>query len=182
MDMYTEGNGGFQALEGTSPFEGSSQLQGDGYTGVPCQEPTAELVWYGEADGAEGLPAGPYQETLMETAGDGSTYGDFSAAPYQELPAGAGAEIYMGEADALPVAPGQMPIQETEGSGMYQETVELGSADPQAAEDLETADLEAAEPESAETESEETETGETELPAAEAGRMPTRRMTRKPGA
>ena len=193
MDMHTEGNGGFQALEGTSPFEGSSQFQGDGYTGVPCQEPAAEPVWYGEADGAglpvgtyqeavmqtggydnvgaaETLPAGPYQETLMETAGDGSTYGaeDFSAAPYQELPAGTGAETYMGEADALPVATGQMPIQETEDLGMYQETVELGSADPQAAEDQEMADLEATEPESAETELEETETGETELPAAEA--------------
>lgn len=149
MDMYTEGNGGFQALEGTSPFEESSQLQTDGYTEASYQGPVAEPVWYGEAQGAEGLPtgayqetvmqaggydniggaealpAGPYQENMVETAGDGSTYGagDFSAVPYQEPAAEAGAGLYMGEADALPVAPGHMLPQEMEDTGMYQEAV-----------------------------------------------------------
>ena len=31
MDIYAENNGGFQALEGTSPFEEGSQFQGEGY-------------------------------------------------------------------------------------------------------------------------------------------------------
>lgn len=149
MDIYAENNGGFQALEGASPFEESSQFQAGGYTQVPCQEPAAGAAWYGEAQGAEGLPAGDYQETVMQTgaydnaqgaagflagqyqeivmqtAGDGNLYGteDFSAVPYQEPAAEYGAEVYMGEADALPVAPGQVLFQGTEDQGMYQEAV-----------------------------------------------------------
>lgn len=166
MDMYAESNGGFQALEGTSPFEEGSQLQGEGYTEMPYQEPAAGPAWYGEVQGTEGLSAGAYQETMMqaggydnaqgaagfpagqtggynnvgcvaefpvgshqatvmETARDGNMYGvqDFSTVPYQELPTESGAEIYMGEADALPVAPGQMLLQETEAPVMYQTAV-----------------------------------------------------------
>lgn len=149
MDIYAENNGGFQALEGTSPFEEGSQFQGEGYTEMPYQEPAAGPAWYGKAQGAEGLPAGAYQETVMQaggydnaqgatgfpagqtgnynnvgcvaefpvgsyqatvmqTAGDGNMYGarNFFTVPYQEPAAGAGAGLYMGEADALPVAPG----------------------------------------------------------------------------
>lgn len=148
MDIYAENNGGFQALGGTSPFEENSQFQGNGHTGMPCQE-SAGAAWYGETQGAEGLPAGAYQETVMQaggydnaqgaagfptgqyqeivmqTAGDGNLYGteDFSAVPYQEPAAEYGAEVYMGEADALPVAPGQVLFQGTEDQGMYQEAV-----------------------------------------------------------
>lgn len=182
MDMYTEGNGGFQALEGTSPFEESSQLQTDGYT--------------------EALPDGPYQENMVETAGDGSTYGagDFSAVPYQEPAAEAGAGLYMGEADALPVAPGHMLPQEMEDTGMYQEavspmgegflaqaempemevlasaagqeavwpqTAEMGVANQEA--DSEMADPGTADMETAETEiTAEAETAGKEIPTAEA--------------
>lgn len=182
MDMYTEGNGGFQALEGTSPFEESSQLQTDGYT--------------------EALPAGPYQENMVKTAGDGSTYGagDFSAVPYQEPAAGAGTGLYMGEAYALPVAPGHMLPQEMEDPGMYQEavspmgegflaqaempemevlasaagqeavwpqTAEMGFANQEA--DSEMADPGTADMETAETEiTAEAETAGKEIPAAEA--------------
>ncbi|MCX4339642.1 MAG: Cas9 inhibitor AcrIIA9 family protein [Lachnospiraceae bacterium] len=125
MDIYAENNGGFQVLEGTSPFEEGSQLQGEGYTEMPYQEPAAGPAWYGETQGAEGLPAGAYQETVMQTAGGGNMYGaeNFSTAPYQELPTESGAEIYMGETDVLPVAPGQMLLQETEAPVMYQTAV-----------------------------------------------------------
>lgn len=149
MDIYAENNGGFQALEGASPFGESSQFQAGGYTEVPYQEPAVGPAWYGEAQGAEGLPAGAYQETVMQaggydnaqgaagfpagqyretvmqTAGDGNIYGteDFSAVPYQKPAAEYGAEVYMGEADALPVAPGQVLFQGTEDQGMYQEAV-----------------------------------------------------------
>lgn len=149
MDIYAENNGGFQALEGESPFEESSQFQAGGYTEVPYQEPAAGPAWYGEAQGVEGLPAGAYQETVvqaggydnaqgaagfpagqyqetvMQTAGDGNLYGteNFSAVPYQEPAAEYGVEVYMGEADALPVAPGQVLFQGTEEPEMYQEAV-----------------------------------------------------------
>ncbi len=67
MDIYAENNGGFQALEGTSPFEQSSQFQGNGHTGMPCQE-SAGAAWYGEMQGVEGLPAGAYQEAVTQTS------------------------------------------------------------------------------------------------------------------
>lgn len=182
MDMYAEGNGGFQALEGASPFEESSQFQGNGYTEMPCQEP-AETVWYGEADGTEGLPAGPYQETVMETAGYGNTYGAeyFSAAPYQEQATGYGTEVYMEETDVLPVGSGQMPV---EGPGMYQDTAsEIGEAvlmqaDMPSMEGAisdavqETAEPEMEEPESTDSEMEEPETTQAGSPAAEAATAP----------
>lgn len=149
MDVYAENNGGFQAVEGASPFDEGSQFQGEGYTEMVYQEPAAGPAWYGEVQGAEGLPAGAYQETMMQavgydnaqgtnglpagqyqetvmqTAGDSNLYGteDFSAVPYQEPAAEYGAEVYMGEADALPVAPGQVLFQVTEDQGMYQEAV-----------------------------------------------------------
>ncbi|WP_300913521.1 Cas9 inhibitor AcrIIA9 family protein [Faecalibaculum rodentium] len=232
MDIYAENNGGFQALEGTSPFEESSQFQGNGHTGMPCQE-SAGAAWYGEMQGAEGLPAGDYQETVMQaggydntqgaagfpagqtggynnvgcvaefpvgshqatvmqTAGDGNMYGagNFSTVPYQELPTGSGAEVYMGEADALPVAPGQMLPQEMEALASAagqeavwpqtaemgfteQETVELGTAEQLAAEpiatDLETAESEVtgqeADSEMADPETADMETAETEITA-----------------
>lgn len=189
MDMYAENNG-FQVLEGASPFEESSQFQGDGYTELPCQEP-AETVWYGEADGTEGLPAGPYQETVMGTAGYGNTYGAeyFSVAPYQEQAAGYGTEVYMEETDALPVGPGQMPIQETEGLGMYQDTApEIGEAVLMQADmpsmegaiseavqetaELEMEELETAELESTDSEMEEPETTEAGTQVAEASTAP----------
>lgn len=229
MDIYAENNGGFQALEGTSPFEQSSQFQGNGHTGMPCQE-SAGAAWYGEMQGAEELPAGDYQETVMQaggydnaqgaagfpagqtggynnvgcvaefpvgshqatvmqTAGDGSTYGagNFSTVPYQEPAAEYGAEVYMGEADALPVVPGQMLPQEMEALASAagqeavwpqtaemgfteQETVELGIAEQLAAEPIATdlemtesevtgqeADSEMADPETADLETAETE-------------------------
>lgn len=216
MDIYAENNGGFQALEGTSPFEEGSQLQGEGYAEMPYQEPAAGPAWYGEAQGAEGLPAGAYQETMMQagvydnaqvaagfpvgqyretvmqTAGDGNMYGagNFSTVPYQELPTGSGAEVYMGEADALPVAPGQMLSQEMEALASAagqeavwpqtaemgftdQETVELGTAEQLAAEpiatDLETAESEVtgqeADSEMADPETADMETAETEMTA-----------------
>ncbi len=239
MDIYAENNRGFQALEGTSPFEESSQFQGNGHTGMPCQE-SAGAAWYGEMQGAEGLPAGDYQETVMQaggydntqgaagfpagqyretvmqtggynnagcvvefpvgshqatvmqTAGDGNMYGtgNFSTVPYQELPTGSGAEVYMGEADALPVAPGQMLPQEMEALASAagqeavwpqtaemgfteQETVELGTAEQLAAEpiatDLETAESEVtgqeADSEMADPETADMETAETEITA-----------------
>lgn len=195
MDIYAENNGGFQALEGTSPFEEGSQLQGEGYTEMPYQEPAAGPAWYGEAQGAEGLPAGSYQETVMQTAGGGNMYGaeNFSTVPYQELPTKSGAEIYMGETDALPVAPGQMLLQETEAPVMYQtavssmgkgtlaqagmpkmegtvsdaglETAEMQAVDPDAS-DQEMADSEMADVGADEMET--AETAGTETPTAEA--------------
>lgn len=216
MDIYAENNGGFQALEGTSPFEEGSQLQGEGYAEMPYQEPAAGPAWYGEAQGAEGLPAGVYQETMMQagvydnaqvaagfpvgqyretvmqTAGDGNMYGagNFSTVPYQEQAAEYGAEVYMGEADALPVAPGQMLPQEMEALASAagqeavwpqtaergftdQETVELGTAEQLAAEpiatDLETAESEVtgqeADSEMADPETADMETAETEITA-----------------
>ena len=233
MDIYAENNGGFQALEGTSPFEEGSQFQGEGYTEMPYQEPAAGPAWYGKAQGAEGLPAGAYQETVMQaggydnaqgatgfpagqtgnynnvgcvaefpvgsyqatvmqTAGDGNMYGarNFFTVPYQEPAAGAGAGLYMGEADALPVAPGQVLPQEMEvlasAAGQEavwpqtaemgytdQETVELGTAEQQAAEpiatDLETAESEVtgqeADSEMADSGTADMETAETEITA-----------------
>jgi len=121
------------------------------------------------------FPTGPYQENLVNTAGDGSTYG---------------AEVYMGEADALPVAPGQMLPQEMEALASAagqeavwpqtaemgfteQETVELGIAEQLAAEpiatDLETAESEVtgqeADSEMADPETADLETAETEITA-----------------
>lgn len=41
MGMYAESNEGFQALEGTSPFEENGQFQGEGYLETSNQEPAA---------------------------------------------------------------------------------------------------------------------------------------------
>ena len=86
MDIYAENNGGFQVLEGTSPFEEGSQLQGGGYTEMTYQEPAAGPAWYGEAQGAEGLPAGAYQETVMQAGGYDNAQGavGFPVGQYRE--------------------------------------------------------------------------------------------------
>ena len=115
---------------------------------------------------------------------------NFFTVPYQEPAAGAGAGLYMGEADALPVAPGQVLPQEMEvlasAAGQEavwpqtaemgytdQETVELGTAEQQAAEpiatDLETAESEVtgqeADSEMADSGTADMETAETEITA-----------------
>lgn len=132
----------------------------------------AENVWYGGTGGEENLPAGQYQET---------------AAEYEPA-------VYMEEADALPVEPGQMPVQETEGPGMYQDTApEIGETVLMQAdmpsmegaisdavqetaelemEELEMEELEMEEPESTDSEMKEPETPEAGSPAAETATAP----------
>mgnify|MGYP001024322263 CR=1 FL=1 len=147
MDMYTENNGGFQPVEGTVPFE-ENQVQGtEGYAGGLYQDTVTDPAYYADSEGAESLPAEQYQETVMGNAYCGSTdgAGNFPAEPYQgtvaenayyddvngqeslpagtyqETAAGYGQETYMEEADALPVAPGQ--ILEMENPEQYQTLV-----------------------------------------------------------
>ena len=198
MDIYAENNGGFQVLEGTSPFEEGSQLQGGGYTEMTYQEPAAGPAWYGEAQGAEGLPAGAYQETVMQaggydnaqgavgfpvgqyretvmqTAGGGNMYGaeNFSRVPYFFFNDTATTEIYTGETDVLPVAPGQILLQETEAPVMYQTAVSsmgegtLAQAGMPQMEGtvsdagLETAEMQAVDPEASDQEMADSETAD----------------------
>ena len=102
MDMYTENNGGFQVLEGMTPFDEGYQDQGaDGFVSEPYQETVAEAAYYGGTEGVESFPTEQYQETAAEY----------------------GPAAYMEEADALPVGPEQMQVPETEDLGMYQDAV-----------------------------------------------------------
>ena len=102
MDMYTENNGGFQVLEGMTPFDEGYQDQGaDGFVSEPYQETVAEAAYYGGTEGAGNFPTEQYQET---------------AAEYEPA-------AYMEELDALPVGPEQMQVPETENLGMYQDMV-----------------------------------------------------------
>lgn len=124
MDMYTESNGGFQVLEGMTPFDEGYQDQGaDGYVSEAYQETAAGSAWHGDADGAESLPAGQYQETVPEAAYYGGTEGEgnFPTEQYQETAAEYGPAVYMEEADALPVGPEQ--ILETGDPELYQDMV-----------------------------------------------------------
>lgn len=191
MDMYAENNG-FQFLEGGTPFDDGSQVQGaGGFETETYQETAAEAVWYGDAGGAENLPAGQYQEPVTETAYYGSTDGaeNFPAEYCQETAAEYEPAVYVEEADALPVGPGQMPVQETAGLGMYQDTApEIGEAvlmqaDMQSMEgaisdavqetaELEMEELEMEEPESTDSEMKEPETPEAGSPAAETATVP----------
>ena len=126
MDMYTENNGGFQVLEGMTPFDEGYQDQGaDGYVSEAYQETVAEAAYYGDADGAESLPVGQYQETVAEAVYYGGTEGagNFPTEQYQETAAEYGPAAYMEEVDALPVGPEQMQVPETEDLGMYQDMV-----------------------------------------------------------
>lgn len=102
MDMYTENNGGFQVLEGMTPFDEGYQDQGaDGFVSEPYQETVAEAAYYGGTEGAGNFLTEQYQET---------------AAEYEPA-------AYMEELDALPVGPEQMQVPETEDLGMYQDAV-----------------------------------------------------------
>lgn len=126
MDMYTENNGGFQVLEGMTPFDEGYQDQGaDGYVSEAYQETAAGSAYYGDADGAESLPVGQYQETVAEAAYYGGTEGagNFPTEQYQETAAEYEPAAYMEELDALPVGPEQMQVPETENLGMYQDAV-----------------------------------------------------------
>ena len=144
MDMYTENNGGFQVLEGMTPFDEGYQDQGaDGYVSEAYQETAAGSAYYGDADGAESLPVGQYQETVAEAAYYGGTEGveSFPTEQYQETAAEYGPAAYMEEADALPVGPEQMQVPETEDLGMYQDAVpEMEENDSGQAEIPETED------------------------------------------
>ena len=119
-------------MEGTSPFEEGSQFQGEDYMEMAYQEPAAGPAWYGEAQGTEGFPAGSYQGIVMQADGYDNAQGaaEFPVGKYQETVIQTvedgntyGTEVYMGEADALPVAPGQVLLQGTKDQGMYQEAV-----------------------------------------------------------
>ena len=146
MDMYTENNGGFQVLEGMTPFDEGYQDQGaDGYVSEPYQETVPEAAYYDGTEGEGNFPTEQYQETAAE----------YESADYME------------EADALPVGPEQMQVPETEDLGMYQDAVpemeenDSGQAELSETEDgseqEETLEMEetgqAAEPETAEAES-----------------------------
>ena len=115
MDIYAENNGGFQVLEGTSPFEEGSQFQGEGYTEMPYQEPAARPAWYGKAQGAEGLPAGAYQETVMQAGGYDNAQGATG------FPAGqTGNYNNVGCVAEFPVGSHQATVMQTAGDGnMY---------------------------------------------------------------
>lgn len=143
MDMYAENNG-FQVLEGATPFDDGSQFQGaGGFETVTYQETAAEAVWYGDAGGAENLPAGQYQEPVTETAYYGSTDGaeNFPAEYCQETAAEYEPAAYMEDADALPVGPEQMQVSEMEDQGSYQDIVpEMEEDDSVQAELSETED------------------------------------------
>lgn len=190
MDMYAENNG-FQFLEGATPFDDGSQFQGaDDLPAEPYQD-AAEAVWYGDADGAGNLPVGQYQEPVAENVWYGGTGGEenLPAGQYQETVAEYEPAVYMEDADALPVEPGQMPVQETEGPGMYQDTApEIGEtvlmqADMPSMEgaisdavqetaELEMEELKMEEPESTDSEMKEPETPEAGSPAAETATAP----------
>ena len=191
MDMYAENNG-FQVLEGMAPFDDGSQVQGaGGFETETYQETAAEAVWYGDADGAGNLPVGQYQEPVAENVWYGGTGGEenLPAGQYQETAAEYEPAVYMEDADALPVEPGQMPVQETEGPGMYQdmapeigETVLMQADMPsmegaisdavQETAELEMEELKMEEPESTDSEMKEPETPEAGSPAAETATAP----------
>lgn len=143
MDMYAENNG-FQVLEGATPFDDGSQVQGTGgFETETYQETAAEAVWYGDAGGAENLPAGQYQEPVTETAWYGDMGGEenLPTGQYQETAAEYEPTTYLEDADALPVGPEQMQVLEMEDQGSYQGMVpEMEEDDSVQAELSETED------------------------------------------
>lgn len=164
MDMYAESNGGFQVLEGMAPFDEGYQVQGaGGFETETYQETAAEAVWYGDAGGAENLPAGQYQEPVTEAAYYGSTDGaeNFPAEYCQET---AGLGMYQDTAPEIGEAvlmQADMPSMEGAISDAVQETAEL-----------EMEELEMEEPESTDSEMKEPETPEAGSPAAETATAP----------
>lgn len=103
---------------------------------------------------------------------------DFSTVPYQELPTESGAEIYMGEADVLPVTPGQMLSQETEAPVMYQTAAfSMGEGSlaqagmPQMEETVSDAGLETAEMQAVDPEVSGQEMADSEMADREADEM-----------